>query len=1004
MRNLVLLGFLAGSTQAAVAEPKPFECRWAGAAITIDGMADEEAWDRAEVIDRFTLPWLGENERPARTGTKARLLWNRDNLYFLAEMEDADLYAFSKEHDETLWLGDVFELFFKPSDEHGGYYEFQVNPSAAVLDMFIPRRGAGTFERFAKDRPFHVVANVTADGTVGDWTDRDTGWTVEGRIPWTDFLATGGRPDVDEQWRFALCRYDYSVDFEGPELSTCAPLKKSRPDFHHFENYALLRFVGPSKETAARPFGIEKLEPLKTSRVVGSPEPPPPFRVVPTLPELTIDWPIQVVREPGTRNLIVADEDKPWGKSRLLRTDGTSEPVVLLSVTDTIYDFCFHPKFETNGFVFVGSNGAREGEEKMSRVTRYTVDRDAPHGIDATSAKVIIEWESDGHNGAAVAFGNDGMLYVTSGDGTSDSDTNVKGQGLDHLLAKLLRIDVDRPANDGSPYTVPADNPFVGRKGARPETFAYGFRNPWRLTVDRATGDIWVGNNGQDLWEQIYRVERGANYGWSVYEGSHPFYLEREVGPTPVSKPTLEHPHSEARSLTGGVVYSGTKFPELRGAYLYGDYSTGKIWGAKHDGERVVWHRELADTTLQITGFAHDADGELLIVDHRDGGGFFTFARNDAPDYDPADFPRKLSETGLFEKGGHVPKPGLIPYSVNSPLWSDGADKQRFIALPHDAGPDGGPPRIGFDPKKSWDFPDRTVLVKSFGFDVVDGDEAEHRWVETRLMLKQQGEWVGFSYAWNDEQTDAVLVEQEGRDERFRVRTDEGEVREQTWRYPSRTECMVCHSRAAKYVLGLSTPQMNRDHDYDGRVDNQLRVLEHLGLFEGDWKQSAVRRLQEELERDVDAKTAKRDVARMSKTRDQRAAARSRLLPLPPDEYDRLPNPYDDAEPLEARVRSYLHANCAHCHVKSGGGNAAMELGFATKTEKAGLLDVKPLHDRYGIDDARLVAPGEPERSLLLHRIATTERGRMPQLATSIPDHRAVDLVTKWIESLAIDE
>ncbi len=983
-RSIVGLVLVAGSTLAEAAPPV-HECRFADSPIVVDGKPDEAAWKRAAVIDRFTLPWLGENERPARTATKARLLWDREALYFLAEMEDADLYSYSTEHDEKLWLGDVFELFFKPSAKHGGYFEFQVNPSGTVLDVFMPRRGAGAYDRFAKDRPFHVEAKVVAKGTVGDWTDEDTGWTVEGRIPWTDFLPTGGRPAVDEEWAFALCRYDYSVAFEGPELSTCAPLgSKTRPDFHHYEDYATLRFVGPPRNRA----GLPAYVPLKTSRVVGSPEPPPPFRVVRALPELTVDWPIQAVLEPGTENLVVADEDKPWGKSRLLRTTGAGEPEVLLSVTDTIYDLCFHPRFEENGYVFVGSNGARGDAPKHSRVTRYTIGREPPFALDAKSATLVVEWPSDGHNGAAVAFGNDGMLYVTTGDGTSDSDTNLKGQGLDHLLAKVLRLDVDEP-DDGRAYSVPADNPFVGRPGAQPETWAYGFRNPWRITVDRRTGHVWVGNNGQDLWEQVYLVERGANYGWSVMEGSHPFYLERERGPTPISKPTLEHPHSESRSLTGGVVYHGERFPELRGAYLYGDYSTGKIWGAKHDGEKVVWHRELADTTLQITAFALDADGEILVVDHRKGGGLHTFERNDDPEHEPADFPRKLSETGLFEPGGHVPKPGLVPYSVNAPLWSDGARKSRFVAIPHDAGPDGGKPRIGFSEKKAWTFPDRTVLVKSFALD--------DRWIETRLMLKQQGEWVGYSYEWNDDGTDATLVGKAGRDRTFRFRTEDGGTREQIWRYPSRTECMVCHSRAANYVLGLSTWQLNRDHDYGGFVENQLVVFEQLGLLgTHDWSRDAVERVKKSLTDDTTADEA----ARLTRTRDQRRSPRSTLLPRSPVAYDRLVDPYDPAGPLEARVRSYLHANCAQCHVEAGGGNAAMELGFKTKLKDARILDVKPLHDHYGIERARLVAPGRPDRSVLLERVATDGRGRMPPLATSVVDERAVELLKQWIASL----
>ncbi|MEO8496300.1 MAG: PQQ-dependent sugar dehydrogenase, partial [Planctomycetota bacterium] len=355
------------------------------------------------------------------------------------------------------------------------------------------------------------------------------------------------------------------------------------------------------------------------SRVVGSPDPPLPYRVRRVLPELKLSNPIDVAKDPDGKRLYFIDQDPNY---RLCRTtaDGSNGAFETLLDFDkgVAYSIAFHPNFAENGFLFIGSNDpvSEDGKTKHCRVTRYTVARDEPQRIDPATAQVIIEWESNGHNGSAVAFGLDGMLYITSGDGTSDSDTNLTGQGLDHLLAKVLRIDLDHLTED-RPYSVPADNPFVGMDGVRPETWAYGFRNPWRMSIDPQTGHVWVGNNGQDLWEQIYLVERGANYGWSVYEGGHIFYAERKQGPTPVSKPIFDHPHSEARSMTGGVVYYGSQHPELQGAYIYGDYSTGKIWGAKVEGREVVWHKELADTTLAITAFGSAADGELLIADYR---------------------------------------------------------------------------------------------------------------------------------------------------------------------------------------------------------------------------------------------------------------------------------------------------------------------------------------------------------------------------------------------------
>jgi hypothetical protein len=227
------------------------------------------------------------------------------------------------------------------------------------------------------------------------------------------------------------------------------------------------------------------------------------------------------------------------------------------------------------------------------------------------------------------------------------------------------------------------------------------------------------------------------------------------------------------------------------------------------------------------------------------------------------------------------------------------------------------------------------------------------------LLTRQQGEWAGYSYLWNDEQTDALLVEATGADHDFSIRESAANAspgeRRQTWHYPSRAECMVCHSRAANFVLGLTELQMNKDHDYGGTVDNQLRTLDHLGLLK---------------------------------------------LSKPPEQYRKLVDPYDERTDLDARARSYLHANCAQCHVATGGGNAKMELDFTTSRDKMNVFDVAPGHDAYKIPDARLIAPGEPERSILLARIAHRGAGRMPPVATSVVDREAVKLLSDWIRQL----
>lgn len=1001
----------ADAARCAEGEQATFECRWTDGEIAIDGKADEAAWGKAQWIENFRLPWLAEAARPAKTATKARLLWDREKFYFFANMDDADLYADVKEHDGLTWENDVFELFFKPADEQPGYYEFQINAAGTVMDMFIPRRASGGYRRFKADADFHVEAKVSLAGTLNRWQDHDTSWSVEGSIPWTDFLRTGGRPNPGEAWKFALCRYDYSVAFEGPELSTCAPLRSQPPNFHHYEDYATLLFKGPDAQTALRPYGIESYTPVATSRVVGSPDPPLPYRAERVLPELRLTFPIFVTAEPGSGRLWIIDQPVSYGPTRIARTTGDAGALgveTLLQMDEGLaYSIAFHPDFRDNGHVFVGLNTKSGTKRKATRIIRYTVDREAPHALDAASALTVIEWPSAGHDGAALTFGLDGMLYITSGDGTSDSDTDVVGQDLTRLTAKVLRIDVDHPQAD-RPYSIPADNPFSGVAGARPETWAFGLRNPWRMTTDPSTGQIWIGSNGQDLWEHVFLLERGANYGWSVYEGNHPFYLERQLADVPRTPPAAEHPHSDARSLTGGVVYQGARLPELHGAYVYGDYSTGKIWGLRHDGKKVVWHKELADTSLAITAFALDADGELLIADHRGGGqgGFYTLQQNAGTNSEAA-FPRRLSETGLFRSvPGHVMQSGAIPYDVNAPLWSDGAYKARWLVLPPAMQQDGrdAPVQIPFNRDRSWELPEQTVLVKSFALEKEEGTLQSRRWIETRLLTRQQGEWVGYSYRWNEEQTDAVLVEKEGADHEFVIAAAGGE-RRQSWHYPSRSECMVCHSRAANFVLGLSTPQLNRDYDYGGVVDNQLRVFEHLRLLRVDYGAEASESLREQLRASgMPAADAAKRVAEASASRGQRSPAASTMLARSPDHYPRLADPYDDREPIDQRARAYLHANCAQCHVAAGGGNAQIDLRFSTPHDEMRLVGVEPLHDRFGIEGAKLIAPGEPDRSVLLRRISLRGRGQMPQLSTSLVDRRAVELIRTWIAGMGRTE
>jgi hypothetical protein len=277
--------------------------------------------------------------------------------------------------------------------------------------------------------------------------------------------------------------------------------------------------------------GAEPRAKWENTRLTGSPDGPPSYRAVRAWPELSTRPLVTAVPEPGgKRMLYIEQQAADWDASMTLKAFTDPAKVeTLLEFPGYAYTIAFHPHFAENHYVFFGVNEPADGGRKHSRILRYTMRDGRP---DPASRKVIIEWDSNGHNGAAMAFGNDGLLFVTSGDGTSDGDADLAGQNTRLLRSKVLRINVDTPG-DVAAYTVPADNPFVDAAGFAPETWAYGLRNPWRLTFDAASGQLWAGENGQDQWEYARLIERGANYGWSRYEGGHEFNHEHPLGPRP---------------------------------------------------------------------------------------------------------------------------------------------------------------------------------------------------------------------------------------------------------------------------------------------------------------------------------------------------------------------------------------------------------------------------------------------------------------------------------------
>lgn len=289
----------------------------------------------------------------------------------------------------------------------------------------------------------------------------------------------------------------------------------------------------------------------------------------------------------------------------------------------------FHPKYKDNGafYVFYTLKNA-----KLTNVlSRFKVSKDDPDKADPASEEVLLKVERPfwNHDGGTICFGPDGYLYVALGDGGSANDPFGHAQNLKTLLGSVLRLDVDRREN-GLPYAIPKDNPFVGKKDARPEIWAYGLRNVWRMAFDRKTGKLWAGDVGQNLWEEINILEAGGNYGWNLREGLHPFG-DRGTGPrSDLIDPIWVYHHDVGKSITGGHVYRGKRLPELEGAYLYADYVSNLIWALRYDETkgRVVANQTIADRKLPVLSFGEDEEGEVYYMTYSiSGRGIYRFER-----------------------------------------------------------------------------------------------------------------------------------------------------------------------------------------------------------------------------------------------------------------------------------------------------------------------------------------------------------------------------------------
>jgi uncharacterized repeat protein (TIGR03806 family) len=646
-----------------------------------------------------------------------------------------------------------------------------------------------------------------------------------------------------------------------------------------------------------------------------------------------------VLQKPG--QIISFLPGNPGGASTYI--DLTVDHPIRTNSEGGLLGMAFHPDYPATPEIFL-SYTIQHSNPSMRHVLSRVVLTDVNNPGAGMTEQVILEVDQDfdNHNGGDIAFGPDGYLYFGLGDGGSGNDPRQRAQDTTRLLGSMLRVDV---IGTGAGYNVPPDNPFAANAkcgpGANandcPEIYAWGLRNPWRWSFDPDTGELWAADVGQGAWEEVDLIELGGNYGWRCREGAHDTSNASDCSGGGLIDPITEYSHSLGNSITGGYVYRGTAVPGLEGLYVFADYGSGRFWAARPDGQGGYENDELIDTSINPTAFGVGPDGELYFVNIDGSNGLGRVRRIEPPGSSTPDtIPETLSATGCVDPGDVTrPYSGLLPYDLNAPFWSDGADKERYIGLPNGT-------TIGRGADGDFQFPNGTVIVKNFR---LGGNLIETR----HLMRHPDGVWAGYTYEWNQAQTEAT-----------RVRGGKVvNINGQDWIYPSEGQCMECHTAAAGFALGPEIAQLNKDFTYasTGRTANQLETIDHVMMF-------------------------------------------TAPLPGPVNTLDALADPADAGAALEPRVRAYLHTNCAQCHRPNGPTPSTMDLRYSTSLANTNACDALPLEGDLGIPNARLIAPGNSGASLIVDRMQRRDSHGMPPLGSGVIDSLNVARISAWIDGL----
>lgn len=698
------------------------------------------------------------------------------------------------------------------------------------------------------------------------------------------------------------------------------------------------------------------------------------YQMVPAFGNLTFSSPVALASPPGETNRLFVVE--LTGRIQVIPDLSQPSKEVFLDLSDItrvegesgVLGLAFHPNYDQNGYFFVFYCAKAGPSNLHNRLSRFQVDPNNPNRALRASEAILFSQEdhASNHNAGDIHFGPDGYLYVALGDEGGGNDNYNNSQLIDKdFFAGILRLDVDEnpenllpnphPAVHGN-YRVPADNPFVGATQfnnltvnpdqVHTEFWAVGLRNPWRMTFDPVTGKLVVGDVGQGAREEINVITKGGNYGWAFREGTIAGPKERPRGVTAID-PVFEYPRSEGVSVTGGVFYWGDRMSELTGQYLFADFAHGHVRALRFEPDGSVTPTYIA-FEQQIAAFGIDpSNGDILTADLNENR-IERLVRAAPSGGDP--IPELLSQTGTFSDTSSMTfQPGWAPYEINVPFWSDYAIKSRWFSIPNPTD------QMVFRETGNWEFPAGSVWLKHFDMEMVEGDPESRRRLETRFIVRNESGIYGVTYKWNEDETDAALVPEEGMDEALEIQTADGEIRQQIWRYPSRTECLTCHDRSAGWALGFHTAQLNREFNYPNGTANQLTALHEAGYF--------------------------------SNPEPPRPNLLSALAPATASEVS-----------LEFRVRSYLDANCAQCHSPEGLSQGEFDARYETPTSTAQLIH-GILNSAGPGGQMELIRPGAPEHSMLLRRIQRRGPGQMPPVGSNELDPTAIALITEWIET-----